>query len=264
MNRCIALTVAYDGTDFSGWQLQPAAQGISVQRVLEDALRALTGAPVRVHGAGRTDAGVHALGQCCHFDCEAALPVDKLPLIINRRLPPGVRVLSARETEPGFHARLSAAGKHYRYVLERGAAPSPFTGRYSWQVAEELDVAAMRAAAACLVGEHDFRHFTVSGASARNFVRRLYSLRLSEPPPAELPLPWQQLARPLLIDAVGSGFLYKMMRIIVGRLVAIGRGQLLPEAMQGYLDGSVHRNIPPAPPRGLMLMTVYYTPPDRE
>lgn len=260
MSRRIALTLAYDGAGYAGWQLQPREQGLSVQGAMEDALRAVSGLHLRVHGAGRTDSGVHALGQCCHFDCDPPWPLDKLPLILNNKLPPAIRVLSARETEPDFHARFSACGKHYRYVIERNAPPSPFTGRYSWRVAEDLDAVAMREAARALIGEHDFRHFTVSGVSARDFVRRLYRLEISEPGERDLPLPWQQMARPLLIDAVGSGFLYKMMRVIAGRLVAVGSGRLPVPALRAYLDGSGQTNIPPAPARGLMLMRVYYHP----
>lgn len=257
--RVIRMTVSYDGTDFAGWQRQPASHGPSVQQTLEDALSGLLNRErVVVHGAGRTDAGVHAYGQCCHFRTSAALPVEKLPLILNRKLPAGVRVRAAAEAAPDFHARFSASGKHYRYTVERGAAASAFTGRFSWQVDTALDVAAMREAAALLVGRHDFRHFTVSGVSAHDFTRTITRLDIIEPAAGEALLPWQALSAPLLFDVAGDGFLYKMVRIIVGRLLAVGNGALPPAALAGYLDGSERRNIPPAPGRGLMLMEVFY------
>ena len=260
MSRIIRMLVSYDGTDFAGWQRQPASHGMSVQQTLEDTLCQLLRERVTVHGAGRTDAGVHAWGQCCHFCSDVAVPVEKLPLILNRKLPPSVRIRAAETAAADFHARFSACGKHYRYTVERGALPSAFCGRYSWQVTEMLDVAAMRRAAAYLIGRHDFRHFTVSGVSAREFTRTIHRLEIHEPaqPQPELMQPWQQQQAPLLYDVEGDGFLYKMVRIIVGRLLAVGSGMLAPEAMAGFLDGSERRNIPPAPGRGLMLMAVHY------
>jgi len=256
--RTLLLTVEYDGSGYVGWQRQPAHHGMSVQQRLEEALQQVFGEEIRLHGAGRTDAGVHAFGQCCHFKAAAPVPVEKLPAILNAKLPPGLCVRSAQQVADDFHARFDAQGKHYRYVIERSAARSAFTGRYSWQLDAALDVDAMRCAAAYLLGEHDFRHFTVSGVSASHFVRRIDTLTISEPQPEDNCLPWQKLTAPLVIDIEGNGFLYKMVRIITARLVAVGKGQIAPQAMVGYLDGSFTEVIPPAPPGGLMLMEVYY------
>ena len=256
--RNILLTLEYDGTDYVGWQRQPSYQGVSVQQRLEEALGDILGHTVSVTGAGRTDAGVHALGQRCNFYCDRPVPVEKLALILNHRLPPDIRVTCARPVDDAFHARYHARGKHYRYLLERQAPPSAFAGRWSWQLEDEPDLSLMRQAAALLVGEHDFRHFTVSGCETKTFVRRVQRLELSEPAGEKALPPLPGLTRPIVLDITGSGFLYKMVRIITGRLVAVGRGQLTPEEFAGYLSGSCTMNIPPAPARGLTLMEVFY------
>lgn len=258
MNRNILLTLSYDGTDYIGWQRQPTYQGISVQQTLEQALGQVLGHAVSVTGAGRTDAGVHALGQRCNFFCDRPVPIAKLAAITNHRLPPDIRISQAEETAADFHARYDAKSKRYRYILERGARPSAFGGRFSWQIEDELEIDLMRRGAELLVGEHDFRHFTVSGNEAKTSVRRIYGLELSEPESAAVLPPLSPLTRPLVIDVEGNGFLYKMVRIITGRLLALGRGCISLSEFAGYLDGSFDRNIPPAPARGLTLMEVKY------
>ena len=257
--RNVLLTVEYDGTAYVGWQRQPSFQGVSVQQRLEEALSHILSHPVSVVGAGRTDAGVHALGQRCNFRCDKPLPLDRLPLILNHRLPPDIRVSRAEEVPAEFHARFCARGKHYRYLLERQAPPSAFGGRWSWQLEEEPDVGLMRQAAASLMGEHDFRHYTLAACETKTFTRTVTQLELTEPEepvPPVAPLP--ALHRPIVLDIEGSGFLYKMVRLIAGRLVALGLGQLTPEEFAGFLDGSCQRNIPPAPAKGLTLMEVRY------
>lgn len=258
-SRNILLTVEYDGTAYVGWQRQPSFQGISVQQKLEEALGDVLGHAVTVTGAGRTDAGVHALGQRCNFYCDRPVPMEKLPLILNHRLPPDICVSAALEVAEDFHARFSARAKHYRYLLERQARPSAFGGRFSWRLEDAPDIGLMRQGAALLLGEHDFRHFTLSGCETKTFVRTVYRLELSEP--SEIlaaPLPLSRLQAPVVIDIEGNGFLYKMVRIITGRLVALGRGQLSLDQFAGFLDGSFDLNIPPAPARGLTLMEVRY------
>lgn len=258
----ILLTLSYDGTDYLGWQRQPGYQGVSVQQRVEEALRQVSGQRTVVHCAGRTDAGVHAWGQRCHFDCQQAVPLEKWPLLLNRHLPPAIRVRAAQPVAADFHARYHAMGKVYSYLIESFAPASAFGGRYSWQIERELDVAAMVRAAAPLLGRHDFRHYTLSKVSVTNFVRELRRLEISQPEPTTPLFPWQGLHRPLLIEVEGSGFLYKMVRLIVGRLVAVGWGQLPESAVAGFLEGSFWQNIPPAPARGLMLKEVLY-PEDR-
>lgn len=258
--RRVLLTLSYDGSNYAGWQRQPEAKGLSVQHLLEQALRQATGHGIAVHGAGRTDAGVHALAQTCHFDFSLPTPIEKLPLILNRILPADIRVIAAGQVDEDFHARISAKGKHYRYLLEQQPQANAFCGRFSWQIEQELDAAAMQQAGDFLLGEHDFRNFTLSKVSAKNFVRSIHRLQIEQPKmaEAEMLLPWQQLQQPLIIDVEGNGFLYKMVRIIVARLVAVGRGELPPEAMRDYLAGCEPRRVPPAPARGLMLFEVKY------
>ncbi len=258
MTANIMLTLAYDGTAYIGWQRQPAACGMSVQRRLEEALAAIYCQPITVAGAGRTDSGVHALGQCCTFSAPRPVPVAELPTIVNRLLPGDIRVLAAVEKPAAFHARFSAVGKRYRYVLERGAVELPFNNRFVWQPDPTPDAAPMREAAACLLGYHDFTNFTVSGVSARDLHRRITELTVSEPGPTAALLPWQTLHAPIVIEAAADGFLYKMVRIIVGRLVAVGQGRITPQQFAGYLDGSFSLHIPPASAYGLCLQAVDY------
>ena len=258
MNSNVLLTVEFDGTAYVGWQRQPAYQGVSVQQKIEEALKDILGHPVSIIGAGRTDAGVHALGQRCSFCCDRPVPIARLAEIMNHRLPPDICVREAEEVGEDFHARFSAKSKRYRYLLEREAAPSAFGGRFSWQLPDAPDADIMRQGAKLLVGEHDFRHFTVSGCETKTFTRTVYALEISEPAAPPTLLPMQKLQRPLTVDIEGNGFLYKMVRIITGRLVALGRGQISLAEFAGYLDGAFDRNIPPAPARGLTLMEVKY------
>lgn len=258
MNRNILLTVEYDGTAYVGWQRQPSFQGVSVQQRVEEALSHVLGHSVSVTGAGRTDAGVHALGQRCNFRCDTAVPVDKLAEIVSHRLPPDIRVTAAAEAGESFHARFDAKGKRYRYILEREATPSAFGGRWSWQITDEPDVELMRQGAELLLGEHDFRHFTVSGNESKTFTRTIYRIDVTEPAAGAATAPLPCLSRPILIEVEGNGFLYKMVRIITGRLLALGQGRISLTEFAGYLDGSFDRNVPPAPARGLTLMEVKY------
>ncbi len=256
MGENILLTLEYDGSAYHGWQRQK--NSVSIQQTLEQALSAIYQQPVAVIGAGRTDAGVHAYGQRANFISPRPVPLAKLAGIVNAKLPPDIRVRQAEAVAADFHARYDAKGKLYRYLIEQGGPASAFTGRYSWQVGGPLDEAAMRAAAQYLLGRHDFRHFTVSGVSAVNFVRQIRRLELSQPPTGPGFFPWQRLQSPLVLEAAADGFLYKMVRIITGRLVAVGRGLLRPEQIRDFLAGSLDLHIPPAPPQGLMLMEVYY------
>ncbi len=254
----IRITVAYDGTNYVGWQRQPENKGISIQQRLEEAASEMLGHAVTINGSGRTDAGVHAFGQVANFICDKPVPVDKMCSILNNILPEDIRVMKASIESPDFHARFTPHMKCYRYIIEQEKRVSPFAPHYSWQVGEMLDICAMHNAALALVGEHDFRNFTLSGVSATNFVRRISNVEIYEPFQMEAVFPWQQLNSPLVIDVVGNGFLYKMVRLIVARLVAIGQGKLPSRAMLGYLNGEVTENIPPAPAQGLFLASVGY------
>lgn len=243
--RTILLILEYDGTDFAGWQLQP--NGRSVQAVVETALEELLGEPVRLHSAGRTDAGVHACAMPAHFTTSRNLPLRAFRDGLNRLLPTDVAVYEAYEMPDGFHARFAARGKWYRYTIDRRTVRSPLAGRRSWHVRGELDLAAMRAAAALLVGEHDFAAFRTSGCAARTTVRRLDSVELGEE------------GSLLHIDVRGSGFLRNMVRMLVGTLVEVGRHKRPAADISLLLSGAAGvRAGATAPPHGLSLMAVEY------
>jgi tRNA pseudouridine38-40 synthase len=242
------IVLAYDGTDFVGWQRQ--ANGTSIQGVLEDVLRDLDQRDVTVAGAGRTDAGVHALGQVAAFSLTRALTADAVVGALNAHLPDAIRVLSAEEVAPEFHPRFGARTKAYRYRIWNGDVVSPFERRYVWHVPGALDVEAMLAAAGCLVGAHDFAAFQASGASTSTTERVVSSLRVARQPNHE-PL--------VYYEVTGGGFLRHMVRIIVGTLVEIGRGRR-PVAWMSDVLASRDRAAagPTAPPGGLFLVGVEY------
>lgn len=243
--RTILLIIEYDGTAYSGWQVQP--NGLAVQQVVEDALAHVVGAPVRLHSAGRTDAGVHALAMPAHLHTERNLPLTAFREGVNRFLPDDVAVKEAREMPVDFHARFAARGKWYRYTLYRGAVRSPLKVRRSWHVAGHLDLAAMRQAAQLMIGEHDFRAFRSAACAAKGTVRTLSAVDFNES--GEL----------LHIDVRGSGFLKNMVRMLVGTLVEIGRGKRPVADVSRLLTGdSQLRCGATAPPQGLCLMEVRY------
>ncbi|MBQ6808929.1 MAG: tRNA pseudouridine(38-40) synthase TruA [Firmicutes bacterium] len=264
MERNILLTLQYDGSNYAGWQRQPASHGATVQQEVETALSQVFREQIVVAGAGRTDSGVHAWGQRCSFRAHSSVPLEKLPDILNRRLPGDIRVSRAEQVADSFHARFTAHRKRYRYVLAQSGQANAFNHRYAWFLDGGLDLAAMQEGAAHLLGTHDFWHYTVSGVSASDFVRTISSLDVYAPEPQDCFFPWQELPSPILVEVEADGFLYKMVRIIVGRLVAVGQGRIPARAMADYLDGSFDLNIPPAPPQGLQLLWVRYAEAEAE
>jgi tRNA pseudouridine38-40 synthase len=243
--RHILVVVQYDGTDYAGFQRQPNVP--TVQGELEQALERLLGEPVHVVAASRTDAGVHALGQVVTFWTANSMPVENLPGALNALLPQAVSAVEAAEAPEDFHPRFDAIGKQYTYRVLNRKFRSPFICRYAWHVSEPLDADAMRQAAELLVGQHDFAAFCASGGSAGRTLRHLYRLDVDEN------------ADILEIRAAADGFLYMMVRIIVGTLVQVGRGQLAPRDVTAILESRDRRNAgPTAPPQGLCLVCVDY------
>ena len=243
--RILKLTVSYDGTRFVGWQRQ--AEGESIQGVLEEALAKFEGSPVTVHGAGRTDAGVHALGQVASAGVTFTHPVDTLRRALNGQLPADIRVLDVTEEAPDFHARFSARSKTYRYQLRAGGVGDPFSRAFAWQMHERLDVDAMREAAAALVGQHDFAAFQCAGTETSTTVRTISRSTIA----AEGDL--------IHYEVAGDGFLRHMVRSIVGTLVEIGRGRRPASAMSKLLHGGARADAgATAPPHGLFLVRVDY------
>jgi tRNA pseudouridine38-40 synthase len=216
------IILSYDGTDFVGWQRQ--ANGVSIQALIEDALRALDGRDVTVTGAGRTDAGVHALGQVAAFTLARELAPGALLRALNAHLPPAIRVLSAEDAPSAFHPRFGACAKTYRYQLWNGATMSPFDHGRAWHVPGPLDVEAMRAAAQLLVGRHDFAAFQATGSSVSTTVR---DVAVSQMVDGGVRTREESLIESAMLtyEVAGSGFLRHMVRIIVGSLVEVGRGR---------------------------------------
>ena len=243
-----ALTIAYLGGGFAGWQVQPDAR--TVQGELQRALERLAGRPVRLTGAGRTDAGVHAAAQVAHADLPASIPLPGLRAALNGMLPPDVRVLRARRVAPDFHASRSAVAKRYRYRLAAGAALEPWEALRTWLLPYRLDAAMMAAAAGFLAGTHDFAAFALSGHSGtgrRGCVRTVHRVEL------------RRRGRRLAITVEGDGFLRGMVRGLAGTLLEVALGQRTPAGFAALLAGGERGTAgPTAPAHALSLERIDY------
>jgi tRNA pseudouridine38-40 synthase len=246
--RTLKLTLAYDGTNYVGWQRQE--NGVSIQEKIEEAFRPIAGRDGRgptVVGAGRTDAGVHALAQVASVTAEIALEPAAVLRALNVRLPPDIRVRAVEEARPGFHAQFHAAGKTYRYRIATSPVLSPFDRWFVWHAPEPRHVEAMRRAATLLVGEHDFASFQARGASVADTVRRLERVEIGE------------TEGELTVDVAGDGFLRHMVRAMVGTLAEVGSGLREPASMTAILAARDRRAAgPTAPAAGLTLVSVRY------
>jgi len=250
--RCLRLTLAYDGTAYVGWQRQ--ANGTSIQQLVETALAPFTPEALPpVTGASRTDAGVHALGQVASVRVPFDHAADAIQRALNIRLPPDVRVLSVDEAVPGFHARIDARGKRYRYRIATGSVVLPMDRWFVWHVPARLDVEAMREAARALTGAHDFAAFQATGSSVvdtRRVIRRLDLVPAGDE---------------LHVEVEGDGFLRHMVRIIAGSLVDVGSGSRSSAWLAGALAGRDRRAAGrTAPASGLVLERVFYDAPAPE
>ena len=244
----IFLEVAYDGTEFSGWQIQPDKP--SVQERIEQKLSELyVNQMIRIHASGRTDSGVHAMAQAVTFDPPdyPQIPPENLKKALNNGLPDSISIRTAKfAATPDFHARYSAVGKAYTYVINRGEA-LPFNLRNSWHLPDCTDICEIRKAAEVLTGEHDFSSFTTSRKDIDNAVRTIYRIDILEEEDN------------LYLTFVGSGFLYKMVRSLVGAMVMVGNGKLKPANIAELLEYKDRSRAPKsAPPNGLFLMKVFY------
>lgn len=242
----VKLTVSYDGTDFCGWQVQD--NGVSVQGVLEEAIFKVTGENVRVTGSGRTDAGVHAAGQVAHFDTESSVPAEKFYKALNAFLPCGVKVVKSERADDDFHACNLAKRKTYAYSLYLSDAELPLKERYAERV-ENVDAEKMKAAAKEFVGTHDFSAYKASGSSAKTTVRKIYSCKVVKK------------GTDITFTVCGNGFLYNMVRIMVGATVAAGKGEISVEDIRRSLaTGERPKNVKTFPAKGLCLMKAEYNP----
>ena len=254
--RTLRLTLAYDGRPFVGWQRQ--AEGVSIQGLLEDVLARLEGAPVTVHGAGRTDAGVHALGQVASAQVTFTHDPATIRRAMNVHLPAELRVLEVHDAPEDFHARFSARAKTYRYQIANTPVAHPLAAPFAWHLPERLDVDAMARAAALLTGEHDFAAFQSVGTPVASTVRTIEASMLTREAVSLGGLPVQDL---LVYQVRGTGFLRHMVRALAGTLVEVGRGHHPPEWIPGLLAGrDRHAAGPTAPPEGLFLVAVEYGP----
>ena len=247
--RRIKITIAYDGTDFHGWQVQPGLP--TIQGVLEKIVGDIEGEPVHVAGSGRTDSGVHALAQVAAFSLRNPIPEYNLRKAINRLLPASVRVLSVVETHPEFHPRYDAVAKTYEYRIHRGEILSPFEWRYAHHFPYPLDEQAFMDSAPLLEGEHNFTAFAASDDSdhdGKSKVRTVFSSSA------------RRTGEQLIYEVRGSGFLKHMVRNIVGALLEAGKGNLSAEDVQALVEGKSGQRAPAAtaPSKGLFLMGVEY------
>jgi len=247
-DRIIRLDVAYDGTDFSGWQVQPWDR--TVQGEIATALAEMEGHPVTLYGAGRTDAGVHARGQVAHLVTSGRIPVSGYQNGLNAILPADVAIQAVTEAPPGFHARFSARGKHYRYTILNGPARHPLLARFVWHRLPPLDVAAMHAGGAYLLGVQDYESFRSASCEREHAVRQIFRLDVNRSD--EL----------VTVDVEATAFLKQMVRVIVGSLVEVGRGRRPPGWIGEVLAARDRKRAgPTAPPQGLCLEKVYYPSP---
>jgi tRNA pseudouridine38-40 synthase len=243
--RTLKITLAYDGTRFVGWQRQ--AVGESIQGLLEDALARFEGAPLTAHGAGRTDAGVHALAQVASARVTFTHDAGTLIRALNAHLPDAIRVAAVEDAAEGFHARFSARGKTYRYQVRNTSIADPFDRAFVWHLPEPLSLDAMTRAASLLVGTHDFIAFRSMGSEIAGSVR---TVTRSE---------WHHRDGVLTYEISGNGFLRHMVRAIVGTLVEIGRGWRQPDDIASLLAGGARADAgATAPPHGLFLVSVDY------
>jgi tRNA pseudouridine38-40 synthase len=258
--RNLKLTLSYDGSEFSGWQVQP--DKATIQGVLAMAIGRVTGENVLPQGSGRTDAGVHALAQVASFVTEAAIPTENLVKALNHVLPGSIRVLAVEEVAPEFHARKSAGAKTYRYRMYRGEICLPFLARYVWHYPYPLDEAAMAEAASFVIGEHDFTSFAAVDPERAAPLRGASQVANDDRPSNIRQIfssSWTHEGEELLYTVRGSGFLHHMVRNLVGTFVLVGKGTLKPDDVARILrarDRSAAGATAPA--GGLYLVGVEY------
>ena len=241
----IKLTLSYDGTPFCGWQRQK--NGVSVQETLEDAIYNLTGERVVVTASGRTDAGVHALGQVAHFDTDSTIPPEKFYKALNTFLPDDIKALKSEKVSDKFNANKSAKRKTYEYSLYVADTELPLKERYATRVYGEIGIEKMRSAGRLIEGEHDFKAFSATGSSVKTTVRTVYAVKV------------EKTGEDIKIRITGNGFLYNMVRIIAGALVKIGKGELSErDIIKAFSTGERKLLGETLPAKGLCLIKVEY------
>ncbi|WP_250672903.1 tRNA pseudouridine(38-40) synthase TruA [Paraclostridium ghonii] len=242
--RNIKLTIQYNGKKYCGWQKQNNSLGIEGN--IEQAIKDITNEIVKINGSGRTDAGVHALGQVANFNTNSNIPIEKIPKALNSKLPKDIVIINAEEVDLGFHSRYLSKGKRYRYIIYNSQYKSPIYSDISYFVKYDLDFEKMKKEAKSLVGTYDFKGFMSPGSSVKNTVRTIYDIEISR---------HEDL---IVIEIEGNGFLYNMVRIIVGTLVDIARGRI-DKSMLSIIESKLRSEAGhTAPAHGLFLKKVDY------
>ena len=243
--RNIKLLIEYDGKEFNGWQKQP--NKLNIQGEIERAIEEITGEKVDLIASGRTDAGVHALGQVANFKIEKNIPIEKIPYALNSKLKKSIRIKEAEEVPEKFHSRYTCKKKTYRYVINNSIQGTAIYRNLQYHFPEKLDEEKMNEAAQYLVGEHDFKSFKASGTSSKSSVRTIYDAKVTRS--GEL----------VTIELTGNGFLYNMVRIIAGTLVDVGTNKIQPKDVKNILDAKDRLKAGKTlPPTGLYLVKVEY------
>ena len=243
--RNLRLDICYDGTKYKGWQRLPG-NAVTIQGKLEQTLSRILGEEIEISGSGRTDAGVHARGQVANFHCVNPMPCQEILANLRRYLPEDIGIYSCREVSPRFHARLNALEKTYCYRIWNSDSPCVFDRRYVTVLSEKLDTEAMRSAALHFIGEHDFSAFCGNPKMKKSTVRFIRSVEI------------EGVGDEIRISVTGNGFLYNMMRILVGTLVEVGLGQRSPQSIPSLFGGKRDQAGQLMPPQGLCLMEVFY------
>lgn len=243
--RNIKLTIEYDGKDFNGWQKQPTK--LNIQGEIERAIEQITGEKVDLIASGRTDAGVHSLGQIANFKTESKLPIEKFPVALNSKLKKSIRIQNAEEVEENFHSRYSCKQKTYRYIINNSKEGSAIYRNLEYHMPIKLDIKSMEKAIKYFEGEHDFKGFKASGTSNKNSVRKIYKAEIKKD------------GDRILIELTGSGFLYNMVRIIAGTIVEVGLGKIKPEDIPNIIESKDRTKAGKTlPPYALYLVKVEY------
>lgn len=256
------MTISYDGTDFFGWQRQNSEvrNSRSVQGEIEKALKKMTKEDIGIHGAGRTDAGVHALGQVAMFSTDLPLPVEKMPEVLNLILPSDVSIVKVEVADDDFHPRFSAIAKTYRYYVAVGGKRSAFSSRFVYYHEKFLDVEKMAVAAKLFVGEHDFANFSGTMRDGRDSKRRVYDCRFFKSDASDVDAPVKGVENLYCLEICGNGFVYKMVRMIMGSLLFVGRGTKDLDFIEKALNEPEMQALQlTAKPQGLYMKEIFYS-----
>ena len=245
--RNIKLLIEYDGTNYQGWQVQPKGQ--TIQGILEEKLGLLTGEPVQLFGSGRTDSGVHALGQVAHFKTHSRMDIRTIQRAMNSLLPPDIVIQKVEEVDEGFHARKHSKSKVYEYRILNRNLRSVFDRGYVWHIPQKLNLTEMKKATQSIIGEHDFAAFRTVGSPARTTVRKVIRAE------------WKRGRDGIIcFEIEANGFLKQMVRSIIGTLVEIGKGKMKAEDLRRIMNSKDRKKAgPTAPAQGLFLKEVKYT-----